>query len=104
MEHAQDDMEQRRLREQQVEAGRVLEALEAALAEDGDRLLDAGERKVIDAAAVALQQAGKGSDYRAIKQAIEGVEKASGDYVARRMNDNISKAMAGHRLDEFESS
>ncbi|MFV1973213.1 MAG: Fe-S protein assembly chaperone HscA [Thiohalobacterales bacterium] len=103
MAYAQDDMEQRRLREQQVDAERVLEALEAALAEDGDRLLDAEERKVIDAAAAALQLAGKGSDYQAIKQAIEGVEKASSDYVARRMNDNIRKAMAGHRVDEFES-
>jgi molecular chaperone HscA len=103
MAHAQDDMEQRRLREQQVEADRVLEALEAALAEDGDRLLDAEERKHIDAAADALRQAGKGPDYQAIKQAIEGVEKASSDYVARRMNDNIRKAMAGHRVDEFES-
>jgi molecular chaperone HscA len=103
MAHAQDDMEQRRLREQQVEADRVLEALEAALAEDGDRLLDAEERKHIDAAADALRQAGKGPDYQTIKQAIEGVEKASSDYVARRMNDNIRKAMAGHRVDEFES-
>jgi molecular chaperone HscA len=103
MAHAQDDMEQRRLREQQVDADRVLEALEAALAEDGERLLDAQERKRIDVAAVALRQAGKGADYQAIKQAIEGVEKASSDYVARRMNDNIRKAMAGHRVDEFES-
>jgi len=104
MTHAQDDMEQRRLREQQVEADRVLEALDAALAEDGEALLDAQERKRINDAAAALQQAGKGSDYRRIKRAIEDVEKASGDYVARRMNENIRKAMAGHRVDEFESS
>jgi len=103
MAHAQDDMEQRRLREQQVEADRVLEALEAALLEDGDRLLDAEERQRIDATADALRQAGKGVDYRLIKQAIEDVEKASSDYVERRMNDNIRKAMAGHRVDEFES-
>ena len=96
-------MEQRRLREQQVEADRVLEALEAALLEDGDRLLDAEERQRIDATADALRQAGKGVDYRLIKQAIEDVEKASSDYVERRMNDNIRKAMAGHRVDEFES-
>ncbi len=101
--HAQDDMEQRRLREQQVEADRVLEALGAALAEDGDRLLEAGEREVIDAAVAALQQARTGSDHRVIRQAIADVEKASSDYVARRMNDNIRKAMAGHRVDEFES-
>jgi molecular chaperone HscA len=104
IEHAQDDMDVRRLREQQVEADRVLEALDAALSVDDERLLEAGERKVIDAAALALRQARKGSDYRVIKRAIEEVEKASGSYVARRMNENISKAMAGHRVDEFESS
>jgi molecular chaperone HscA len=104
MAHAQDDMEQRRLREQQVEADRVLEALEAALAEDGDQLLEAGERRRIDAAAAALRQAGKGPDYRVIRRAIEDVEQASSDYVDRRMNENIRKAMAGHRVDEFESS
>jgi hypothetical protein len=32
------------------------------------------------------------------------VEQASGEYVARRMNESIRKAMAGHRVDEFKSS
>jgi molecular chaperone HscA len=100
--HAQDDMEQRRLREQQVEANRVLEALAAALAADGERLLDAAERELIDAAAQRLQEAASGTDYRAIKQAIEEVETASNDFVARRMNDNIKRVMAGHRVDEFQ--
>ena len=36
--HAGEDLEARRLREQQVEAGRVIEALTAALAADGDLL------------------------------------------------------------------
>jgi len=31
------------------------------------------------------------------------VEQASSDYVARRMNESIRKAMAGHRVDEFKS-
>ena len=104
MAHAQDDMETRRLREQQVEADRVLEALQAALADDGDRLLNAKERAVIDDAARQLAGARAGSDPQAIKQAIEAVETASSDYVARRMNTSIREAMAGHRVDEFKSS
>jgi molecular chaperone HscA len=102
--HAREDMELRRLREEQVEADRVLEALHAALAVDGDRLLDAAEREVIEAAARELTEARAGTDYRAIKAAIGKVEQASSDYVARRMNASIRKAMAGHRVDEFKSS
>ena len=102
MAHAREDMELRRLREQKVEADRVLEALEAALAEDGAELLDAGERERIDAAAAALRQARDGGDHLAVKAAIEAVEKASSVYVERRMNESIRRAMAGHRIDEFE--
>ena len=102
MEHAQDDMEARRLREQQVEADRVLEALAAALAEDADKFLDAAERKAIDAAASELDAARRGDDHRAIKNAIEKLEAVSTVYVDRRMNANIQKAMAGHAIDEFE--
>ena len=32
--------------------------------------------------------------------AIESLEKACSDYVARRMNTNIQKAMQGHSVDE----
>ncbi|HUT42476.1 MAG TPA: Fe-S protein assembly chaperone HscA [Gammaproteobacteria bacterium] len=103
MAHAADDRDARRLREEQVEADRVLEALQAALATDGDALLDAGERAAIDAAAAALAGCRNGSDYRAIKQAIETVEQASGVYVERRMNNSIRAAMAGHRVDEFNT-
>jgi molecular chaperone HscA len=104
MAHAQDDMETRRLREQQVEADRVLVALQAALAEDGDKILNAQERAVIDDAARQLAVAREGSDPQAIKQAIEAVEAASSGYVARRMNASIHEAMAGHRVDDFKSS
>jgi molecular chaperone HscA len=102
--HAREDMELRRLREEQVEADRVIEALRAALAEDGDRLLTAAERDAIETTARFLAEARAGTDYRAIKTAIGAVEQASGDYVARRMNESIRKAMAGHRVDEFKSS
>ena len=102
MEHASEDMEARRLREQQVEADRVLEALQAALDEDGARFLDAAERAAIDAAAVALATARKGTDHRAIKRAIEAVEKAGEAFVERRMNANIQRMMAGHEVKDFE--
>jgi molecular chaperone HscA len=101
---ASEDKDARRLREEQVDADRVLEALSAALAVDGDRLLNAAERGTIDAAARQLEELRRGQDYRAIKQAIRAVEQASSGYVERRMNSSIRDAMAGHRVDEFNSS
>ena len=103
MEFAAADKDARRLREEQVDADRVLEALQAALATDGDRLLDAQERSVIDAAAEKLSELRSGTDYQAIKQAIKAVEETSSGYVERRMNSSIRDAMAGHSVDEFES-
>ena len=102
MDHAQEDMQARRLREQQVEADRVLEALGAALHEDGDKFLSQEELGAIQQAARELGEARNGSDYRAIKQAMERLEAVSTDYVDRRMNANIQKAMAGHAVDEFK--
>ncbi|MCG6898477.1 MAG: Fe-S protein assembly chaperone HscA [Gammaproteobacteria bacterium] len=104
MTSAAADRDARRLREEQVEADRVLEALHSALAADGDELLDEAERNAIDEAAKRLEEQRGGDDYRAIKRAIEAVEKASSTYVERRMNNNIRKVMAGHKLDEFKPS
>jgi molecular chaperone HscA len=103
MAHAKEDVEARNLREQQVEAKRTIEAMESALAEDGDRLLSADERKILDDVVNRLKETMQGSDHYAIKDAIDEVNRASTDYAARRMNQSIQKAMAGHRIDEFDS-
>ncbi len=100
--HAGDDLIARRLREQQVEARRTIEALRSALAGDGDRLLDADERQRIDEAVVALERTAAGDDADAIKVATEILEKVCEGYVERRMNASIHDAMAGHKVEEFE--
>ncbi|VAW75119.1 Chaperone protein HscA, partial [hydrothermal vent metagenome] len=102
MDNARDDMQVRSLREQQVEADRVIEALQAAMQRDADKFLDQNERQAIDAAAAALAAARHGDDHRAIKAAIKKLEAVSTVYVDRRMNANIHKAMAGHGVDEFK--
>ncbi|MFN3785843.1 MAG: Fe-S protein assembly chaperone HscA, partial [Thiothrix sp.] len=99
--HAREDMETRRLREQQVEADRALEALEAALQADGDELLTADERAMLLAARDELRQLRQGNDAHALEAGIKALEKAAQSYVERRMNSSIRKAMAGHRIDEF---
>ncbi|WP_038051278.1 Fe-S protein assembly chaperone HscA [Thioalkalivibrio sp. ALJ1] len=101
---AREDMEARRLREQQVEADRVLEALDAALATDGDRYLEPEERNTIEQARDALrEEREKGSDPDAIEVARKRVEKASEAFVARRMNDSIRRALAGHNVSEYDA-
>ena len=102
LEHAGEDLEARRLREEQVEAGRVIEALSAALATDGDALLSSEERRVIDEALGRLAALAQAEDPAAIHRGIEQLEAACAVYVERRMNQNVQRAMAGHRLDEFE--
>ncbi len=101
LEHAQEDVAARALREQQVEGRRMLEALDAALAADGERLLSAEERRLIDEAARVLRETLEGDDHRAIKRAIEALDAASADFAARRMDTSIRRALAGHRLEEF---
>ena len=101
IDHAHEDVDARRLREQQVEAGRVIEALDAALAADAGEYLDDEERVAIAARRGELLTARDGADHIAIKAAIGALERASDAYVARRMNASVARALAGHHLDEY---
>ncbi len=101
VDHASDDMMARALREQQVEADRVIEATEHALEKDGD-LLDPSERAAIDAAIDALRSLRAGSDHRAIKAGIDALGRATDEFAARRMDNSIRTVLAGHKVDELE--
>jgi molecular chaperone HscA len=102
IDHAREDMDQRRLVEEQVEARRVVEALHAALSSDGDELLSAQERETVEQALSGLARlADESKDARQLEAAIVQLEKDCEFYVERRMNSGIRKAMAGHRVDEF---
>jgi molecular chaperone HscA len=97
---AQADMQARALREQQVEAQRLLEALRAALAADAD-LLAEEERAAIERDMAALEKTAAAGDADAIKDAIERLARATEPFAARRMDRSIRAALAGHRIDEF---
>jgi molecular chaperone HscA len=99
--HARDDMRARALREQQVEAQRMVDATEAALATDGD-LLSPEEAKPIRAELEELKRLAAGSDPRAIKTAIEGLNHVTEPFAARRMDRSIQRALAGRRLEELK--
>ena len=101
--YAKEDMVARALREQQVEAGRVLEALAAALAVDGEELLSAEERARIDECIAALMQARSGNEIQPIKRAIEQLDQATAEFAARRMDASVRKVLKGHKLDEVKA-
>lgn len=103
IEHAEDDMHSRILREKQVDADRVLEALDSALAVDGDQLLSAEEMSQIKNARQALVEVKAEADIEKIKQNINQLEAVCEEYVARRMNSNIKSAMQGHSIEEYSS-
>ncbi|MEW6676349.1 MAG: Fe-S protein assembly chaperone HscA [Pseudomonadota bacterium] len=100
--HAQDDMAARNLAEAKVDAQRLLEATEAALAEDGDTLLEKSERATIEHCLVALKSALTGTDLPALKRAADALNHGTAEFAARRMNASVKRALTGHRLDELE--
>jgi len=100
MDHAEEDMLARALREEQVEAERVVEALDSAIKADGE-LLTEDEIKTISARRDQLLEARAGDDPSLIKRAIAELEDACEGFVARRMNTSIKKAMKGHSIGEY---
>lgn len=100
LEYAQQDTKLRSLREQQVEADRVINALRSALQADG-RLLKHQEFLAINAALDELLKIANGTDPQAIKRAIEHLDAATQEFAARRMDVAIKKAMQGHKVTEF---
>ena len=101
IEHVGDDVQARNLREQQVEAERLVEAVEAALAVDG-RLLRAGERADIEEEIAALRKRIAGNDHRAIKAGIDSLNAATQDFAARRMDQGVKRALTGQKIVEFK--
>ncbi|MEZ5653959.1 MAG: Fe-S protein assembly chaperone HscA [Burkholderiaceae bacterium] len=97
---AEQDMHARALREQQVEADRLLEAIEAALAEDGD-LLDDAERRDLNGACVALRDLRNQTDADTLRTAVEDLSHLSEPLAARRMDRAVARALAGRSVDEL---
>ena len=98
--HAGEDRDARALAEQRVEAESLLASVGSALERDAD-LLDAAERASLEASIAALDAARRGTDHRAIKSAIEALNRASEAFAARRMNRAIASALSGRNVDEI---
>lgn len=99
-EHAQSDIDARMLAEQKVEAARVIENINSALALDAAALLNELELAQIKASVAQLQQAAQSDELAAIKLALEQTDQQTADFAARRMDASIRRALAGQRVDK----
>jgi molecular chaperone HscA len=93
------DMKLRALREEQVEAERILLATQSALDADGSLLSDA-ERADIAVLMDAVRRSMQGEDHAAIKSAVEALAHGTEEFAARRMDRSVRAALAGKKLDE----
>ncbi len=101
--HAHEDMRARALREQQVEANQLLEAVSNALDQDGTSLLNEEQKirilKSMDELRVELQ----GSDHLAIKRTTALLNDATVAFAQARMDKSVSSALTGHKISELDN-
>lgn len=96
---AEADMQARKLREEQVEAKRLLESTASALTQDGD-LLSPEEQSEIDRLARAVGSAINGTDADMIHKAVEALSKGTEAFAERRMDRSIRTALAGRSVND----
>jgi len=99
---AGEDKAARALREQLVDAQRLLEAVEAALAVDGERLLDEEERIAIAVQMQALRELLDSQDGIAIERQIKRLSQITDAFAARRLDSTVKAALAGRQLNDIE--
>ncbi|MBF8775646.1 Fe-S protein assembly chaperone HscA [Pseudomonas fulva] len=101
-EHAGTDKQARQLREHQVDAERLLEAVQGALDADGQRLLSEEERQAIEFQMQELRDLLAGTDGTAIEQQTKRLSHVTDAFAARRLDSTVKAALAGRNLNEIE--
>jgi len=96
-EHANADVHARALAEYRVDGQRLLEATRSALSQD-EKLLSADEGELIRRAMLSLEKFLPGSDHRAIKQAVDALNRATEEFAQRRMDAGIRRALSGKKI------
>jgi len=99
---AETDKQARALREAQVDAQRLLEAITAAMDKDADALLSSKEKQQIVAKMDALRAASSADDSDAINAASEALNHATEAFAARRMDASVKQAFAGQNLNTLD--
>jgi len=98
---ARADMQLRALREAQVDARRLLDATEGALAQD-HALLNAAELARVRQALYQLaEQLETEAPLERVREASEALSKETAEFAARRMNASIQRALSGQLIDSL---
>lgn len=100
MTNAEEDMQARMLKEQQVEASRVIESVQSALAADS-ALLTEQELLTINQAISELAKISMTNDTDGIEKAIETLNHSTAEFAERRMDASIRTALSGQTVDNI---
>jgi molecular chaperone HscA len=95
------DMLLRKQREAQVDARRLLDATESALAQDGSLLAPPELKAIREAMYKLADQLETNAPVEPLQVATAALSAATGEFAARRMNASIHQALAGRALDSL---
>ncbi len=98
-EKAEEDLRERQVREARVEADNILAATEKAQKTGAWPALDADERNAIESAKRDLQAVYHGSDYHAINEKIEALNRATQSLAENMMNTAVRGALKGTKIE-----
>jgi molecular chaperone HscA len=98
---AKDDMQARSLREEQVEAERLLEAVGVALEQDRHLLTDVEHALIRKEMSLLREQVKLEKDSSQLRKAVEKAAKTTDQFAEKRMNASIQKALTGKNVAEI---
>jgi len=96
-EHAKGDVHARALAESRVDGQRMLEATRSALNADG-ALLSSNEKQQIEEKIQLLQGTLGATDHRAIRQAVDALNRVTEAFAQRRMDEGVRRALSGKMI------
>ncbi|PRC91239.1 Fe-S protein assembly chaperone HscA [Solimicrobium silvestre] len=97
---ADSDMQLRALKEQQVEAQRIILATQSALESDA-HLLNEAEHTTVLELLKAVENCSLIDDRVAIENAINALSAGTEEFAARRMDQSVRTALTGKKLDQI---
>jgi len=87
------------LLEARVDGQRLIDALSAAMQQDGPTLLSPDETQALQLGIQALEVALAGDQVQLISAETQNLSQASDDFAAKRMDQEVRKALTGQSLD-----
>ncbi len=98
--HSREDMQQRAVREALLDLQQLIEAISAALEQDGD-LLSAQERQALDNEITQARKVCASQDREALVAASERLGGLADPFAERRMNRAVAQALTGQSIENL---